>query len=144
MTFRQGALVLVMAGLLGGCVAPAKKSAPVPTTAVCPAENAMVQTTLYFGLSRPAGKDITAQEWQQFVDRDVTPRFREGLTVFDARGQWLGNDGNVAREQSKALMLIHGKNGDSEEGIEALRHLYKSRFAQESVMRVDQPVCVHF
>lgn len=41
-------------------------------------------------------------------------------------------------------MLIHGKDGGSEEGIEALRHLYKSRFAQESVMRVDQPVCVHF
>ena len=144
MTFRQGALVLVMAGLLGGCVAPAKKRPPTPTAAVCPAENAMVQTTLYFGLSRPAGKDITAQEWQQFVDRDVTPRFREGLTVFDARGQWLGNDGSVAREQSKALMLIHGKDGGSEEGIEALRHLYKSRFAQEAVMRVDQPVCVHF
>ena len=104
----------------------------------------MVQTTLYFGLSRPAGKDITAQEWQQFVDRDVTPRFRDGLTVFDARGQWLGNDGTVAREQSKALMLIHGKDAKSEEGIEALRNTYKSRFAQESVMRVDKPVCVHF
>lgn len=64
--------------------------------------------------------------------------------MFDARGQWLGNDGSVAREQSKALMLIHGKDGGSEEGIEALRHLYKSRFAQESVMRVDQSVCVHF
>ncbi|EMV5692999.1 DUF3574 domain-containing protein, partial [Escherichia coli] len=29
-------------------------------------------------------------------------------------------------------------------GIEALRQGYKSRFAQESVMRVDQPVCVQF
>ncbi|HDC4458858.1 TPA: DUF3574 domain-containing protein, partial [Enterobacter asburiae] len=26
----------------------------------------------------------------------------------------------------------------------ALRGIYKSRFAQESVMRVDQPVCVQF
>ncbi|MFZ7012283.1 DUF3574 domain-containing protein, partial [Klebsiella pneumoniae] len=26
----------------------------------------------------------------------------------------------------------------------ALRQGYKSRFAQESVMRVDQPVCVQF
>ncbi|MGS6571055.1 DUF3574 domain-containing protein, partial [Enterobacter intestinihominis] len=25
-----------------------------------------------------------------------------------------------------------------------LRGIYKSRFAQESVMRVDQPVCVQF
>ncbi|SQC43869.1 30S ribosomal protein S3 [Klebsiella pneumoniae] len=98
----------------------------------------------YFGLSRPAGKDITAEEWQQFVDRDVTPRFRDGLTVFDAHGQWLGQNGQVVREQSKALMVIHGHDAQSEAGIEALRQGYKSRFAQESVMRVDQPVCVQF
>ena len=92
----------------------------------------------------PAGKDITAEEWQQFVDRDVTPRFRDGLTVFDAHGQWLGQNGQVVREQSKALMVIHGHDAQSEAGIEALRQGYKSRFAQESVMRVDQPVCVQF
>ena len=72
----------------------------------------------------------------------MTPRFRDGLTVFDARGQWLGNDGKVAREPSKALMLIHGKDAQSEKNIEALRGIYKSRFAQESVMRVDQPCAV--
>ncbi|KLR06595.1 choline dehydrogenase, partial [Enterobacter hormaechei subsp. hoffmannii] len=110
----------------------------------CKADNQMQQTTLYFGLNRPAGAQITGNEWQQFVDQDVTPRFRDGLTVFDARGQWLGNDGKVAREPSKALMLIHGKDAQSEKNIEALRGIYKSRFAQESVMRVDQPVCVQF
>jgi hypothetical protein len=57
----------------------------------------------------PGGERHHREEWQQFVDRDVTPRFRDGLTVFDARGQWLGQNGQVAREQSKALMLIHGK-----------------------------------
>jgi hypothetical protein len=104
----------------------------------------MEQTTLYFGLNRPAGKAITAEEWQQFVDGDVTPRFREGLTVFDARGQWLGNNGKVAREPSKALMLIHAVDAQSDKKIDELRGVYKSRFAQESVMRVDQPVCVQF
>ncbi len=73
----------------------------------CQADNRMMQTTLYFGLSRPAGKDITAQEWQQFVDRDVTPRFRDGLTVFDARGQWL-------RQQWRSRPRIQqGANADS-------------------------------
>jgi hypothetical protein len=67
----------------------------------CKADNQMQQTTLYFGLNRPAGAQITSNEWQQFVDQDVTPRFRDGLTVFDARGQWLGNDGKVAREPAK-------------------------------------------
>ena len=27
-----------------------------------------MQTTLYFGLNRPAGPAITAAEWQTFVD----------------------------------------------------------------------------
>ena len=80
MSVKQGAMALVLAGILSGCVAPAAKMAPAADADACPADNAMVQTTLYFGLSRPAGKDITAQEWQQFVDRDVTPRFRDGLT----------------------------------------------------------------
>ncbi len=140
MRLTTGFAVVVLAGLLAGCVAPQQRA----QTQGCKADNQMQQTTLYFGLSRPAGKDITAQQWQQFVDSDVTPRFRDGLTVFDARGQWLGNDGNVAREASKALMLIHGTDAQSENNIEALRGIYKSRFAQESVMRVDQAVCVQF
>ncbi|MEW5560111.1 DUF3574 domain-containing protein [Enterobacter asburiae] len=142
MKIRTGLAAAALAIVLSGCTAPSQKA--VTDTQSCKTENQMQQTTLYFGLSRPAGKDITAQEWQQFVDRDVTPRFKDGLTVFDARGQWLGNDGTVAREQSKALMLIHGKDAQSETNIEALRGVYKSRFAQESVMRVDQPVCVQF
>lgn len=139
MIIKTGVMAVALL-MLAGCSVPAQNGA----VAGCKAENQMQQTTLYFGLSRPAGKDITAQEWQQFVDQQVTPRFRDGLTVFDARGQWLGNDGRVAREQSKALMLIHGVDAGSDKSIEALRDVYKSRFAQESVMRVDQPVCVQF
>ena len=104
----------------------------------------MVQTTLYFGLNRPQGAAITLAEWQEFVDDDVTPRFRAGLTVFTAQGQWLGDDGRLAREESRALMLIHPLDSGSERGIEALRAVYKQRFAQDSVMRVDAPVCVAF
>ncbi len=139
MTIKTG----LMAGailLLAGCNTP---SHTTPNNG-CKADNQMQQTTLYFGLNRPAGGVVSGQEWQQFVDQEVTPRFRDGLTVFDARGQWLGNDGKVAREPSKALMLIHGNDAQSESNLEALRGVYKSRFAQESVMRVDQPVCVQF
>lgn len=139
MGIKAGMAALVLVALTAGCT-----TVTAPQTTDCAADNQMVQTTLYFGLNRPAGDAITAAEWQRFVDGDVTPRFRDGLTVFDARGQWLGNDGNVAREASKALMLIHGKDARSNSDIEALRGIYKSRFAQESVMRVDQKVCVQF
>ncbi|MEJ4047265.1 DUF3574 domain-containing protein [Erwinia sp. SLM-02] len=127
---------------LTGCSVPGK----VTSTAVpaCPVGEAMQQTTLYFGLNRPHGQAITDAEWQTFVDKDVTPRFKDGLTVFAAKGQWLGNDGKLAREESRALMLIHATDRSSEQGIEALRAIYKQRFAQDSVMRVDTPACVAF
>lgn len=129
--------------LVSGCSSlPHSSVAATPAAEACQIGDKQVQTTLYFGLNRPAGPAISDAEWKAFLDGDVTPRFKEGLTVFDAKGQWLGNDGVVARENSKALMLIHGP--DRERDIEALRTTYKSRFAQESVMRIDAPVCVAF
>ncbi|MEI7087902.1 DUF3574 domain-containing protein [Pectobacterium versatile] len=129
--------------LVSGCNSLPRSSIAAASAAdACQIGDKQVQTTLYFGLNRPAGPVISDAEWKAFLDGDVTPRFKDGLTVFDAKGQWLGNDGVVARENSKALMLIHGP--DRERDIEALRTTYKSRFAQESVMRIDAPVCVAF
>ncbi|EMH4219721.1 DUF3574 domain-containing protein [Serratia marcescens] len=140
---RLAAGAMVAALLLSGCVAPGHQavSPPAPT---CRTGDPLVQTTLYFGLNRPAGPAITAAEWQTFVDSQVTPRFKDGLTVFDAKGQWLGHDGKLARENSKALLLIHAPGKESEANIEALSSGYKQQFAQDSVMRVDAPVCVAF
>ncbi|WP_350238736.1 DUF3574 domain-containing protein [Pectobacterium colocasium] len=142
--------VIAVSLLLGTLLASGCSSLPHSSTVVaatpvveaCKIGDKQVQTTLYFGLNRPAGPVISDAEWKAFLDSEVTPRFKEGLTVFDAKGQWLGNDGVVARENSKALMLIHGS--DKERDIEALRTTYKARFAQESVMRIDAPVCVAF
>ncbi len=131
--FSVGALLL----LLNGC-------SQTPPRPVCTVGSSMMQTTLYFGLNRPQGATITTTEWQQFIDGDVTPRFSQGLTVFTAQGQWLGNDGQLARENSRALLLIHSPDKTSEQHIEALRNIYKQRFGQDSVMRVDTPSCVAF
>lgn len=133
--------LLVLA--LSGCTAPSRPASQM-TTPSCATGDAMTQTTLYFGLNRPQGAAITEAEWQTFVDSEVTPRFKAGLTVFTAKGQWLGDDGKLARENSKALLLIHAPDKASEQGIEALRAIYKQRFAQDSVMRVDAATCVAF
>ena len=132
-------MIVLCAFTLAGCSSPAHLA---PTQ--CKTGDVMTQTTLYFGMSRPHGADISSTEWQSFVDKQVTPRFKAGLTVFAANGQWLGEDGKVAREQSKALLLIHPDTLQNEKDIEALRMGYKQQFQQESVMRVDEPVCVAF
>lgn len=142
MTFYKTTITGALLLLLTGCAGVTKT--PLNTAPVCSVGEIMTQSTLYFGLNRPAGPEITTTEWQQFVDNDVTPRFREGLTVFNASGQWLGNDGKLTRESSRALMLIHTSDVESNKNIEKLRSTYQSRFNQDSVMRIDQKVCVAF
>ncbi|WP_168409738.1 DUF3574 domain-containing protein [Erwinia amylovora] len=136
-------LSILMLLALSGCSSPTSQLISSPWAA-CARGDAMTQSTLYFGLNRPQGTAITEAEWQSFVDEQVTPRFKDGLTIFAAKGQWMGNDGQLARENSKALLLIHAADQTSEQGIEALRTLYKQRFAQDAVMRVDNLVCVAF
>ncbi|WP_340608469.1 DUF3574 domain-containing protein [Xenorhabdus bharatensis] len=135
---------VVTAMLLSSCAASNRNTISPTPSPICRTGEAMIQTTLYFGLNRPSGPVITATEWQTFIDQQVTPRFKDGLSVFDANGQWLGHDGKLARENSKALLLIHSSGKESETNIEALRSSYKQQFAQDSVMRVDAPVCVAF
>ncbi|WP_343553443.1 DUF3574 domain-containing protein [Pantoea sp.] len=146
--FRSVALPILLTFLLAGCQAPSTSLEHIPPNtapvAVCGSGDIMMQTTLWFGMNKPKGGTVSSLEWQQFVDNDVTPRFKEGLSVYDAKGQWLGDNGKLARENSKALMLIHNPDRSSSDSINALRDIYKKRFEQESVMRVDSLVCVAF
>ncbi|CAG9294939.1 DUF3574 domain-containing protein [Celerinatantimonas diazotrophica] len=112
---------------------------------VCEQGDLMSQTTLYFGMSRADGPNITQAQWQHFVNSEVTPRFRDGLTVFRGQGQWLGANGKIAREHSRALVLIYPRRDKASNAkIEKLRQLYMHQFQQESVMRVDSTPCVSF
>ncbi|MDJ0090221.1 DUF3574 domain-containing protein [Pantoea allii] len=137
--------------LLAGCHSPpppppsalqlAPSTRPVP---ICAVGEVMMQTTLWFGLSKPKGGSVSSQDWMRFIDKEVTPRFKSGLSVYDAQGQWLSENGQLAREKSKALVLIYNFDSDSNSRVEALREQYKKEFGQESVMRVDSPSCVSF
>ena len=139
--------------LLAGCHSPpppppppsalqlAPSTRPVP---ICAGGEVMMQTTLWFGLSKPKGGSVSSQDWMRFIDKEVTPRFKSGLSVYDAQGQWLSENGQLAREKSKALVLIYNFDSDSNSRVEALREQYKKEFGQESVMRVDSPSCVSF
>jgi len=137
--------------LLAGCHSPpppppsalqlAPSTRPVP---ICAGGEVMMQTTLWFGLSKPKGGSVSSQDWMRFIDKEVTPRFKSGLSVYDAQGQWLSENGQLAREKSKALVLIYNFDSDSNSRVEALRDQYKKEFGQESVMRVDSPSCVSF
>lgn len=134
--------LLCLSLTLAGC---AQQAPSKPAQSICEHGQLMSQTALYFGMSRADGPNITQAQWQHFVNSEVTPRFRDGLTVFRGHGQWLGENGKVAREHSRALLLIYPHNDKASNAkIDKLRQLYMHQFHQESVMRVDSTPCVSF
>ena len=74
--------------------------------------------------------------WNGFVRTVLTPAFPEGATVWDAAGQWRAPNGELVREQSFVVELVHVVTPDSEERVQLVMADYKRRFAQQSVLRL--------
>ena len=129
-------LVLASVLVLVGC-------ASIPELPCLPGEQRAVNELLYFGRAMPKGA-VTAEEWSEFLRSVVTPRFPDGLTAWQASGQWKSADGTIAQELSYVLNLVHPENEPSEAAIRAVVSEYKSRFQQEAVLRVKGPVCASF
>lgn len=102
---------------------------------------AQVRTTLYFGTARPKGS-VSELEWQLFLRDEVTPRFPDGLTVWDADGQWRGAPGNIEHERSKVLLLVHADTAAARQSVQAVIERYRKSFDQQSVLWETARVCV--
>lgn len=139
------------AGLLGAVLGAGVVTGPAPSAAVdvrgqssetlCGSlSSPRLRTTLYFGLGRPKGT-VSELEWQLFLRDEVTHRFPDGLTVWEAEGQWRGSEGNVGHERSKVLLLVHPDTPAAREAVQTLIARYRKSFDQESVLWETARVC---
>ncbi len=151
-------LLLSLVLALGACAttptgAP-QAAVPAPVTATFegdatrPAQaQGWVRSELYFGVGTEgdAAGQITEAQWRAFLDKEVTPRFPDGLTVFDAYGQWLfrGEDG-PERLNSKVLVILHEDSPQRRADIEAIRLAWKQATHHQSVLWSRQPAEVSF
>ena len=108
--------------------------------ASCGAAVAQVRTTLYFGTTRPKGT-VSELEWQVFLRDEVTSRFPDGLTVWEAEGQWKAPDGVIGHERSKVLLLVHGDTAAARGAVETVIDRYRKAFDQQSVLWETARVC---
>jgi len=106
-----------------------------------------VDTRLYFGLG-PANvpsKGVSDQDWLDFLDKEVTPRFPSGLSVLDVYGQWQGADETEPeRVRTKLLVIDYPSTPDNEARVDAIRAAWKKRTGDKSVLKVTQGVEVSF
>ncbi|NER01153.1 MAG: DUF3574 domain-containing protein, partial [Cyanothece sp. SIO2G6] len=103
-----------------------------------------LKTELYFGVANLEGRGISEEEWQAFINDVVTPLFQEGMTIYDAYGQWQNSSGKIARIRSKVLILVYQPSPQKEKGILTIEATFKEKFNQKSVMRLDIPVKASF
>jgi hypothetical protein len=81
------------------------------------------------------------RRWQLFLRDEVTVRFPEGLTVWEAEGQWRRADGVVDHERSKVLLLVHPDNTAARTAVRGLIDRYRRKFDQQSVLWETARVC---
>ena len=100
---------------------------------------------LFFGQGVPHGGDISVTQWQSFLRNDVTPRFPDGLTVFDAYGQWRDpKTMRIGRERAKVIEIATDDTPDVRAKLEDIAARYRARFHQQSVGIVTMPGCARF
>jgi hypothetical protein len=116
-------------------------AAPPAASDECGSSRAQLRTTLYFGTSKPKGA-VSELEWQVFLRDEVTVRFPDGLTVWDAEGQWKGISGAVEQERSKVLLLVHPDTPAARGSIQQVIAKYRQVFEQESVLWETARVCI--
>jgi hypothetical protein len=115
----------------------------LPQSCLPPAQP-VISADMFFG--RSAGRRIVSErEFAAFLASEVTPRFPDGLTVLDARGQWRnGERGTVVREASKLVKIVFADDARKRADLEAIAASYKLKFHQQSVLISLQSACATF
>jgi hypothetical protein len=139
MTAWLSAGALVSGVLIGGVTVHIATAQPVAVQA-CGSATPQLKTTLYFGSARPKGS-VSELEWQLFLRDEVTTRFPNGMTVWDAEGQWRGPAGQIGHERTKVLLVVHPDTEQARRAVRTVIERYRKAFDQESVLWETSQVC---
>ncbi|HUA92659.1 MAG TPA: DUF3574 domain-containing protein [Terracidiphilus sp.] len=152
MRLRGTLLLLLVSVSLPGCDHRSSASAPAaPALAGDTAHPAhakgWVDTRLYFGLGPADHPDRGVSEagWRDFLDKEVTPRFPDGLSVLDVYGQWESKGSSAPeRLRSKLLVIDYLDSAENRAKIDAIRTAWKQKTGDQSVLMVTEPAGVSF
>lgn len=129
---------LVLAALaLAGCATAGAPSCP-------PGGRERVVADLMFGRNIGGALGVSERDFARFVDAEVTPRFPDGLTILDTRGQYRSASGALIREPGKVISIVLADEARDLPRLAQVAEAYKRRFRQESVGVITRRACVAF
>jgi len=127
--------------------APSQATAALQGDSARPGAAHWLRSELYFGVGSTDLSDggVAEIRWRAFLDREVTPRFPDGLTVFEAYGQWRGaGDAAPSRLRTKVLVILHEDTPANRAAIDAIRLAWKTATRDQSVLLATERVEVSF
>ena len=104
----------------------------------------LVVDRLFFGTNIPSGGTVSDDEWKTFVREVVTPKFKDGLTIFEGNGQWLDPRGDLVREHVMVVEVAHPPGAAVDAEMRSIAAEYKRRFKQDAVLRITVPATMAF
>jgi hypothetical protein len=129
--------VFLLLTALPGC-------ASLPLACVPPAQT-MASAELFFGRSIGNRTGVSEADFARFTAEEITPRFPDGLTVIDAKGQWRdGAGGRLIREPSKVVLILFPDDPQKRENLTAIAEAYKMKFHQRSVLTAVRSTCANY
>jgi len=103
------------------------------------------RTDIFFGMNIPGGGEVSEDQWKQFNDSIVAPRFSQGYTEYAASGKWLDPDTKqTISERTRVLTFIGIKNKVREAKLDSIVNYYMEKYQQQAVLRVDAKAKVKF
>jgi hypothetical protein len=105
----------------------------------------MIETDLYFGLTIPGGGEVSAAEWKKYNDETLGKIFTRGFTVYKTMGNWYDPDiKQPITENSYVVSVVNKLTPQLSARIDSIALIYKQRFSQQAVLRVDRKVKFKF
>ncbi len=137
---------IALLALLGACLIVARPlAAQTPALSCSGAQRPQLVAALLFGRDIGRRLGVSDSAFAQFVARELTPRFPDGLTITDAAGQWRDPaSGKLVREATKRVDIVLPGHADDQAKLGAVVAAYKRKFHQQSVGVIVQRACVSF
>jgi hypothetical protein len=140
------AIVGAVASLTACAHAPKHPAPAVAVANPCQSESERQTAELVFArvAGKSAGPGVSEADFTQFLDLEVVPRFREGLTVLDAQDLKPKPAGGAVYGPAKVVMIVLPGRPDDAAQLDAIRIAYKTRFNQQTVLEMTRQDCVTY
>jgi len=136
---KEGLLPLagVVALLLAGCADQSRELA-----SSCPVASQKPTAELLFGRGSNSVPTVSEAEFRRFLNREISPRFPDGLTVVNANGRWTPQASSTIGDRPKLVMIVLRGGSDDQAKLQAIRTAYQTQYHQESVLLPTGPECI--